>query len=120
MENNIKTKTPKLEIVQASGPTGIVVQGTVNGNGNVAVINTVSVDTELSGELSSFPDITSGLKLVTLQAPSGVVDTISVLTPTATGKCQYVRFNMYYARKIWFDMYYVHKIWFKMYVLLYK
>lgn len=87
MENNIKTKTAKLEIIQPSGPVGITVQGSVNGNGNVAVINTVSVDTELSGELSSFPDVIAGLKLVTLQAPSAVVDTLSVLTPTATGEC---------------------------------
>ena len=78
---------------------GIAVQGSVNGNGNVAVINTVSVDTELSGELSSFPDIIAGLKLVTLQAPSAVVDTLSVLTPAATGECYSCRLRCYTCRR---------------------
>lgn len=43
------------------------------------------MDTELSAELSSFPEGVTGIKLVSLQAATAVTDVTSVISPSASG-----------------------------------
>ena len=86
-ENSIKTKTPRTETAVIPGIPGVNVTGSLP---SVATsTGSISVDTELSAELSSFPEGITGIKLVTLQASSAAADVTSVISPTASGAvCQ--------------------------------
>ena len=86
-ENSIKTKTPRTETAVAPGIPGVNVTGSVPSLATST--GSISVDTELSAELSSFPEGVTGIKLVTLQAASAVSDVTSVISPAAAGTaCQ--------------------------------
>ena len=87
-ENSMKTKIPKgneniLTPGFVSGPgVGVLTPGVsvgVNPISGIGVGGVVS-DTELSSELSNFPDIVTGVKLVTLQAPPSASTSTSTST----------------------------------------
>lgn len=59
-ENDIRTKTPRTEIL-APGIAASVPQGAAS-----IGVSAVSADTELSSELSNFPDLGPNVKLITL------------------------------------------------------
>ena len=82
-ENSIKTKTPRIETAVTPGLPGVHVTGSVPGA--ASSIGPTSVDTELSAELSSFPEGVTGIKLVSLQAATAVTDVTSVISPAASG-----------------------------------
>jgi hypothetical protein len=63
------------------GLPGVHVTGSVPSA--ASSIGPTSVDTELSAELSSFPEGVTGIKLVSLQA--AVTDVTSVISPAASG-----------------------------------
>ena len=87
-ENSIKTKTPRIETVITPGIPGAHVTGSVP---SVATsIGPSSADTELSAELSSFPEGVTGIKLVTLQAASAVADVTSVISPISSGTAHHM------------------------------
>jgi hypothetical protein len=81
-ENSIKTKAPRIETILTPGIPLVQVPGPSAG---VTAPQTGVCDTELSAELCSFPDISTNIKLVTLQAASAVMDTASALAPTTSG-----------------------------------
>lgn len=81
-ENSIKIKAPRIEAVLAPGIPLVQVPGPTSG---VTVPQTAVCDTELSAELCSFPDMSTNIKLVTLQAASAATDTASALAPTTSG-----------------------------------
>ena len=82
-ENSIKTKTPRIETAVNPGLPGVHVTGSVPSA--ASSIGPTSVDTELSAELSSFPEGVTGIKLVSLQAAAAVSDVTSVISPSASG-----------------------------------
>lgn len=86
-ENSIKTKTPRIETAVTPGLPGVHVTGSVPGA--ASSIGPTSVDTELSAELSSFPEGVTGIKLVSLQAATAVTDVTSVISPAASGKLRH-------------------------------
>ena len=61
-ENNIKTKNQRTDVPPPRAVPGVVSVG-------VAASAAAAVDTELSAELSNFPDVAAAVKLVTLQVP---------------------------------------------------
>jgi hypothetical protein len=81
-ENSIKTKAPRIETVLIPGIPLVQVPGPSAG---VTAPQTVVCDTELSAELCSFPDMSTSIKLVTLQAASAVTDAASALAPSTSG-----------------------------------
>lgn len=87
-ENSIKTKTPRIETAVTSGIPGVHATGSVP---SVATsVGPSSTDTELSAELSSFPEGVTGIKLVTLQAASAAADVTSVISPIASGTAHHM------------------------------
>lgn len=70
-ENNIKTKEPRIEIAVPGITVNVPQSGTSTG------VSAVSADTELSSELSNFPDLGPSVKLITLHmAPSSTSSAI--------------------------------------------
>ena len=81
-ENSIRTKAPRIETILTAGIPVVQVPGPSAG---ATAPQTAVCDTELSAELCSFPDMSTNIKLVTLQAALAVTDTASALAPSVSG-----------------------------------
>jgi hypothetical protein len=87
-ENNIRTKEPRIEIAVPGTTVNVSQSGTSTG------VSAVSADTELSSELSNFPDLGPNVKLITLHmAPSStslaIIPISGLLTSTLCFQCRH-------------------------------